>query len=136
MYIHINTIYRVKAKNKENFVDFLKKTVHGVLCEIAYANHDFIYHFTDFRSAIKIMKDDEMFLSRTTPSSADFEISQKKLTFLSFTEDGYVEKIDNFSNRDFLMALGRSKERETVNSSLQLNREHYNRCESFMAFPS
>ena len=72
-------------------VDFIKETVYGVLCEIANANDKFVYHFTDFKSAVKIMQTDEMFLSRTTPSSVDLELSDYKLTYLSFTSDGNIQ---------------------------------------------
>ena len=72
--------------------DFLKEAVYGVLCEISNAiGNDYIYHFTDFLSALKIMKTDEIFLSRTMPSSVDFKLSNDSFTYLSFTRNGNIK---------------------------------------------
>lgn len=78
--------------DSNDMANFLKEAVYGVLCEISNAlNKNYIYHFTDFSSALKIMKSDEMFLSRTTPSSVDLDLSDQKLTYLSFTRDGNIQ---------------------------------------------
>lgn len=78
--------------DNDGMADFLKEAVYGVLLEISnsLANR-YIYHFTDFKSALKIMKSDEIYLSRTMPSSVDLLLSDNSFTYLSFTRNGNIQ---------------------------------------------
>lgn len=42
--------------DRDGIVDFINEAVYGVLCEISDAlNSNYIYHFTTFKNALKIM---------------------------------------------------------------------------------
>ena len=78
--------------DRDGIVDFINEAVYGVLCEISDAlNSNYIYHFTTFKNALKIMQSDEIYLSHTMPSSVDFDLSDNNFTYLSFTRNGNIQ---------------------------------------------